>query len=157
MLHDNKVTFIIERNAEISQKRISRLAHDHGTEKLASEPSSTSRGDRSLNDSNLEIRASFSEHVGSAETTGASTDDDNVRLGVSVEVLKVASGHCTRDLGLANWSKTETLIPLVGHVFESLSLVVDREGFDVVAGLQWDAVEGSGRLCVKGRWWCHYD
>ena len=78
MLHDDEVFFVLERDTEIGQKRIGRLSHDHGAEELATKPSSASRRDGCFNDSNLEIRTSLPEHVGSAQTARSSPDNDNV-------------------------------------------------------------------------------
>lgn len=65
MLDDNKVSFILKWNTEISQECISWLSHNHGAEELTSEPSSASWRDGSFDDGDLEIRTSFAEHVSS--------------------------------------------------------------------------------------------
>jgi hypothetical protein len=156
VLHNDEVSFILERNSEVSQESISRLAHNHGAEELTTKPSSTSRRDGSLNDGDLEIGTSLAKHVSSAETAGSGTDDDNVRLGVRVQVLEVATSHGTGDLGLADGSEREALLPFVGHVLEGLRLVaVHGKRLDVEAGLQGDAVDESRRLGVHCRRWCH--
>ena len=158
MLYDNEVPFIFIWDAEIPQESISRLAHDHGAEELAAKPSSTSGGDGSLNDGDLEIGASLAKHVGSAETAGSGTNDDNIGLGISVKVLEVAAGHGARDLGLADGSEREALLPLVGHLLEGLSLaVIDKNWFDIEARLQGDAIDGGGELREHCRRWCHFD
>ena len=158
MLYDNEVPFIFIWDAEIPQESISRLAHDHGAEELAAKPSSTSGRDRSLNDGDLEIGASLAEHVGSAETAGSGTDDDNIGLSIGVKVLEVAAGHGARDLGLADGSEREALLPLVGHLLEGLSLAfVDRKRLGIEARLQGDAVDGSRELREHCRRWRHFD
>jgi hypothetical protein len=107
VLDDNETSLILERDAKIGQEGISRLAHDHSREELATEPSTTTWRDRRFNDSDLEIRTSLAEHVCGAETAGAGTNNDDVGLGVSVQVLEVALSHGARHLGLADRSERE--------------------------------------------------
>jgi hypothetical protein len=146
MLHNNEISLIFKRDTEVNQECISRLAHNHCAEELATEPSSTTWRDGSFNDGNLEIRTSFAEHVGSAQTAGSSTNDDDVGLGVSVEVLEVAASHGTGHLRLADGSKCEILLPLVGHFLEGLgfvSVAIDSDRFDVEGALDRNTIEGS--------------
>ena len=65
------------------------------------------------------------KHVRSAQTARPGTDDDNVGLGVSVEIIEVTTGHGTGYLRLADWGKCETLLPLGGHLLEALGLLLD--------------------------------
>lgn len=122
MLHHDKITLIIEWNTEISQEGIGRLSHNHGGEELAAEPSSTAWRDGGLDNGDLQVWASFAKHVSGAETAGACPDDDDVRLGVGVQVVKVATGHGARDLRLSDGSEGEAGVPLVGHFLEGLGL-----------------------------------
>lgn len=147
MLHDNEVSLILEWNTKIRQEGISWLAHNHGAEKLASEPSSSSWGDGSFDDGDLEIWTSLAKHVCSAKTARSSTNDDDVGLGVGVEIIEVATSHGTRDLGLADWSERKALLPLVGQLFESLGFRgVDSKCLEIKVLFQWNAVDGSGGL-----------
>lgn len=63
VLYDNEISFVFEGNTELNQESVSGLAHNHGAEELATEPSSTTRRDRSLNDSDFEVGTCFAEHV----------------------------------------------------------------------------------------------
>ena len=149
MLHNNEVSLILKWDTEINQECISRLAHNHSAEELATEPSSTTWRDGSLNDGNLEIRTSFTEHVGSAQTAGSGTNDDDVGLSVGVEVLEVATGHGTRDLRLADGSKCKALLPFAGHFLEGLGLVsvaIEGNWLDIKSALRWNTVERSMRF-----------
>lgn len=122
MLHDHKVSFVFERNTDVSQESVGRLTHDHGAEELTAKPSATPWRYRSLNDGNLEIRTSLAKHVGSTKTTRSSTDNDDVGLGVCVEILEVTTSHGTADLRLSDGSECEALVPLLGHFLEGLGL-----------------------------------
>jgi hypothetical protein len=92
VLHNHEVAFIIKWDAQIVQERIGGLPHHHGTEELPAEPSSSSRCDASFDDGNFKVWTLFAEHVGGAESATASTDDDDVGLGVAVQVGEVAAG-----------------------------------------------------------------
>ena len=115
VLDDDVVALVLVRDANLAQKGVGRLAHDHGGEELAAEPSTTAGRDGGLNDGNLEVGPLLAEDVGGAEAAGAGADDDNVRLGVGVEVLEVAARHGARDLALADGGKLEA-VPLANHV-----------------------------------------
>lgn len=91
MLHNHVVALIFVRHAEVIQEGIGRLAHDHGAEELATEPCSTSRRDTCLDDGNLEVGTFFCKLVSSAQTARACADNDDVGLGIGVEVGKVAT------------------------------------------------------------------
>lgn len=155
MLHDNKVSLVFEWNTEISQECISRLTHNHCAEELTSKPSSATWGDRSFNDSNLEIGTRLPEHVGRAETARSSSDDNDVGFGIVVKILEVTTGHGTRDLRLADGSEFEAMLPLIGKLGERLGFaILDRECLDVEGVLQWNAV--NDRLVERGGGWRHF-
>ena len=157
MLHNHKVSFVLEWHTKISQESISGLAHDHGAEQLATEPSSASWRDGSFNDGNLEVRTSLAEHISSAETARPSANNDNIGLSVRVEVIEVTACHSTADLGLANGSKLEALVPFLGQFFKGLRLcAIDWEGLRIEAGFQWNAVDSSG-LFEDCSGWSHFD
>ena len=124
MLDNNEIALVLVRDANLVQEELGRLAHDHGTEELATEPGATTRRNASLDNGNLEVGALGCERECSREATRASTDNDNVRLSVSVKVTEVAAGHGTRDLRLADGSKGEGL-PVVLELSDSLGLAVD--------------------------------
>lgn len=160
VLHNHKVALVFERNAEVIEEGIGGLAHNHGAEELASEPSTASWSNASLDDGNLEVRALLAENVGSAQTTGASTDNDNVRLGVVVQVGKVAPGHGPRDLRLADGSEGERL-PLVLHLGQRLGLAIGSRldgkvllhGKILLDGV-FIATDGNG-VFERSGWWRH--
>jgi hypothetical protein len=146
MLHNNEVSLILEWDTEVDQECISRLTHNHSAEELSTEPCSTTWRDGGFNDGDLEIRTSLAEHVGSAQTAGSGTDDDDIRLGVSVEVLEIATSHGAGDLRFADGSKCEALLPFVGHFFEGLGLVsvaIESNWLHIESALDWNTVEGS--------------
>ena len=91
MLHNHVVALIFVRHAEVIQEGIGRLAHDHGAEELATEPCSTARRDTCLDDGDLEVGTLLRKLVSSAQTARAGTNDDDVGLGIGVEVGKVAT------------------------------------------------------------------
>lgn len=137
VLHDDELSFVLEGDTKVSQKRISRLAHDHGAKELTTKPSSPSWRNGSFDDGDLEIGTSLAKHVSSAETAGPGTNDDDVGFGIGVEVLEVATSHSTRDLRLTDGSEREALLPLMGHLLEGLSLfAVSGKRLDVETGLQ---------------------
>lgn len=108
---------VLIRHANLPQKGIGRLTHDHGREELATEPSTATRGDVGLDDSNLQVRTGLGQAVGGRQTTAAGTDNDNVTLGVLVKVVEVAAGHLARDLALTDRPEAEVL-PLAGHLLD---------------------------------------
>ena len=108
---------ILIRHADLPQESVGGLAHDHGGEELAAEPGTTTRGNIGLNDGDLQVRTGLGQAVGSRETAATSTDDDNVALGVLVEVSEVAAGHLAGDLALADGPELE-VAPLARHLFD---------------------------------------
>lgn len=92
MLHDNVVTFVFVRDAEVVQESIGRLAHDHGAEELTTEPGTAAWRDACLDDGDLEVGAFLRELVGGAQAAGACAYNDNVGLGIGIEVGEVATG-----------------------------------------------------------------
>ena len=91
VLDSDPVTIILIRDAELVEEELGGLTHDHGTEKLATEPSTTTRGDASLDNGNLEVGPLRCEHESSGETARSGTDDNDVGLGVGVEIFEVAA------------------------------------------------------------------
>lgn len=153
MLHDDVIAFIFEWNSEIGEEGISRLPHDHGGEELAAKPSTTSWGDGSLDNSDLQVRAGLAKHVSSAETAGAGPDDDDVGLSVGVEVLEVTTRHGARDLGLADGREGEPGVPLVRQFLEGLGLLLagrDGDSLDGVVLLRLNDALGRGGLGKHG-------
>jgi len=108
-------------NTNFAKEGISRLAHDHGREELATEPSTTTRADTGFDDGNLQVRASLGQAVCGGETTRAGTDDDNVGLGILVQVGEVTTGHGSADLRLTDGTEGEVL-PLASHGLDGLTL-----------------------------------
>ena len=151
MLHDHEIALIIIGDPELVQERISGLAHNHGAEELASKPSSTPWSNTRLNDRYLQIGASLAKHICRTETTRPSANDDDIGLGIGVEVIEVTAGHSTGYLRLADRSKLEALVPLVGHFSKGLSLVgADGNCLDVKLSLHLVSVDGGGRLFKHG-------
>lgn len=108
---------VLIRHTNLPQEGIGRLAHDHGREELTTEPSTSARGDVGLHDSNLQVGTSLCQAVGSRQTTAASTNNDNVALGILVKVVEVATGHLARDLTLTDRPEAEVL-PLASHFLD---------------------------------------
>jgi hypothetical protein len=157
MFDNDKISFILERDTQINQESISRLTHDHCAKELATKPGTASGRNGSLDEGNLEIGASFAEHIRSAKTTRSGADDDNVGLSVCVEVIEVTASHGTADLRLSDGSKLEALLPVLGQFSESLGFgSIDGERLCVKCRFQRNAVSGSGLLedCCG---WCHLD
>ena len=75
-----------------------RLPYNHGGEQLSSEPRATAWAHGLLDDGHLNVGV-FAELVGAREAGGASTDDDDVGIGVGDHVGHVPSGHFTGDDG----------------------------------------------------------
>ncbi|KAH0237918.1 Thi4-domain-containing protein, partial [Aureobasidium melanogenum] len=124
VLDDNVVAVIavlLVVDANLAEEGISRLAHDHGREELATEPGTTTRADTGLDDGNLEVRTSLGQAVCGRETARASANDDNVRLGILVQVGEVAAGHGSADLRLTDGAEGEGL-PVTGHSLNGLAL-----------------------------------
>lgn len=156
VFNNNKVALVVERHAQLAQEDISRLAHHHGGEELASQPGSAAGGDSRLDDGDLQVRAQLAERVGGAEAARAGADDDDVRLGVRVEIGKVTAGHGTRDLALADGREGEG-VPVAHHVGEGLGEsvgVVDRGVLHGIEILGHEGGLGASRLSDSGR--CHF-
>lgn len=91
MLHNYVVAFIFVRHAKVIEEGIGRLTHDHGAEELTTKPGSTARRDTCLDDGDFEVGTLLRKLVSSAQTARAGTNDDDVGLGIGVEVGKVAT------------------------------------------------------------------
>jgi len=131
---------VLVRHTDLSQESISRLTHDHGREELATEPSTATRGDIGLDDSNLQIRTCLCQAIGGRETTASGTNNDNVTLGVLVKVVEVATGHLARDLALTDRPEGEVL-PLASHLLDG--------GLGLHSTTDWHAsgMRDSAHLC----------
>src|SRR4051812_2954491 len=141
VLDNNEISLILEWDTKIGQECISRLAHDHGREKLSTEPSTTAWRDGCFNDGNLQVGTSFAEHVCSTETARSSTDNDDVGFGIGIEIVEVTTSHRTRDLGLSNWSECKALLPFLCQFLECLGLSrMDGEWLGI-EGLQCNAIK----------------
>lgn len=91
VLDGDPFAVILVRDANLVKEEVSRLAHDHSAEELTTEPGTTARSDTCFDNGDLEVRTLGCEHESSGQTTGSGADNDNVRLGVGVEVLEVAA------------------------------------------------------------------
>jgi len=91
-------------------------------------------GDGSFNDGDLEIRTGFPKHISSAQTTGAGANNDDVTLGISVEVLEVATSHGTRDLALTDGIEGKN-VPFLGKVVKELGFASKLDMAVAVQGL----------------------
>ena len=121
VLNNHVVALVLKRHTEVGQEHVGRLAHHHGAEELSAEPGTSAGGDTGLDDGDLEVRAQLAQGVGTAEAAGAGADDDDVRLGVRVEVGKVAAGHGARDGALADGGEAEGVpVVVLHHVGEVL-------------------------------------
>lgn len=139
---------VLIRHTDLPEEGVGRLAHDHGAEELATEPSTATRGDIGLDDGDLQVRAGLREAVGGGETAAASADNDNVALGVLVKVGEVAAGHLTGDLALADGPEAE-VTPLASHLLDC-SLGLDSTSDRDTRGMRDGAQLGSD-LTVVGR------
>jgi hypothetical protein len=153
VLDNHVVTLVLVGNTDLAEESISGLAHDHGGEELTSEPSTTTRRHGSLDDGDLEIGTLLAQDVSSAKTAGSCADDDNVGLGVGVEVLEVATSHSARDLALADGGELE-VIPVTEHLLNGLGVDVlarvDRELGRSGGGSKLSRA-GRGRNSSRGR------
>ena len=110
------------------------------------------RRDVGLNDSNLEVRAGLGEAEGGAQTAGTGADDDDVGLGVRVEILVVAAGHGARDLRLTDRLEGEVFPLALSDVCVAISsadlAVTDRNAALVGEHDRLDDVySGGGHIC----------
>lgn len=169
VLDDDEVgvwTFVVVGDSELAEEGIRWLAHDHGGEELAAEPSTATWGDTGLDDGDLEIWTSLGEAVSGGKTAAAGSHDDDVGLGIVVEVAEVASGHGAGDLTLANVGELEVR-PAAGHLLDGsiLGVAVHWNRSSVGEGLQlgsrdWEAIaniSGWSWLLEVHCWWCHFD
>ena len=107
-----------------------------------------------FDDGNLEIRTRLAKHIGSAETTRSSSDDDDITLGIGVKVFEVATSHSTGDLALADGIEGER-VPFVSKSLDDLVLFVDDfvislEGHTIVRLLRLKSGGHGGVLRVDG-------
>jgi hypothetical protein len=142
MLDDNKVALVLVRHADLVQKELRGLAHHHGAEELATQPGTAARGNAGFDHGDFEIRPLARERVGCAEAAGARADDDDVRLGVRVEVVEVAARHGARNLRLADGCKSKCL-PIVLNLCERLGHAVGS-GLDGKVFLETQAIASAG-------------
>lgn len=91
VLDSNPLAVILVRDAELIEEEMGGLAHNHGAEELATQPSTTTRSNTGFDDGDLKVGTLGGEHESGGETTGSGTDDDDVRLGVGVKILEVAT------------------------------------------------------------------
>ncbi|KAJ3478004.1 hypothetical protein NLG97_g8692 [Lecanicillium saksenae] len=138
---DDVVALVLVGDANLAEEGVGGLAHDHGGEELAAEPGAAAGADRGLDDGDLEVRALLAQDVGGGQAARAGADDDNVRLGVSVEVLEVAAGHGARDLRLADGREAEA-VPLAEHVLDADAAGVGEAR--LADGVAVGAVDGLG-------------
>lgn len=155
VLDDNVVALILVRDANLAEEGIGRLAHNHGREQLAAQPGAAAGGDGRLDDGNLEVRALLAQDVGGRQAARAGADNDNVRLGVLVQVLEVAAGHGPGDLRLADGRKLEA-VPLAEHVFNvdlGVALGLGRSDSGSLGGRDGQVSDALGR--GNGGWGAH--
>ena len=117
--HDDEVALVLERHADLAQEGVGRLAHDHGGEQLAAQPRAAAGRHAGLDDGNAQVGAQRAQGVGGAEAAGARADDDDVRLGVGVQVREVAARHGAGDGALADGREGEG-VPGAHHVIHGL-------------------------------------
>jgi hypothetical protein len=149
MLNDDKVTFILVRHTNLVQEELCRLAHDHGAEELTTEPGTTTGGNASFDNGNLEVGTLGGECVSGRKTARTRTDDDDVRLRVGVKILEVAAGHGTRHLRLADRGEGE-LLPVVLELSNGLGLA-GGGSLDSEVLLGAHVVDGNGGFVDGGR------
>lgn len=115
------ITILLICDTNLAEEGIGGFSHDHGREELATKPSTTTRGDTGLDDGDLQVRTSLSKTVGSTETARAGANDDDVGLGVLVQVGEVATSHGSADLRLTDGTEVERL-PVTSHGLNGLRL-----------------------------------
>lgn len=81
VLDDDVRSFVLVRHLELVEDLVRRLADDHGRHELATEPSATARGDRSLEDGNAQVGPGLAELVGTRQSSRSSANDDDIRDG----------------------------------------------------------------------------
>lgn len=136
MLDDNIVLVVrvlLIWDTELSEEGIRRLPHDHSRKQLTTEPSTAARGNAGLHYGDLQVGTRLGKAVGSAQTTRTSSDDDDVGLGVLIEVIKVAPGHGTHDLALTDGLEREVL-PATSHGLDGLRLGVTADWHSSAVG-----------------------
>lgn len=143
VLDNDIVTLVLERNADLLQEQVSRLAHDHGRKQLATEPGATAGRDTCFQDGDFEVGTKRAQDIGAGEAGGACTDDGDVGLGVGVKVGEVAPGHGAGDGRLADGGEGEG-VPVVEEGSQAVLeagrgrdiglRVVDESGLQGVAG-----------------------
>lgn len=142
MLDNHIVTLVLVGNTNLTEESISGLAHDHGGEELSAEPSTATRRHRSLDDGDLEIGSLLAQDVSGTQTAGSSADDDNVGLGIVVQVLEVATSHGAGDLALPDGGELE-VIPITKHFLNGL-------GVDVLDRMDWELGSRGSKLNRAG-------
>jgi hypothetical protein len=147
MLHDNEVALVLVRHTDLVQKELCRLAHHHGTKELPAEPGTTAGGHAGFDHGDLEIGALARERVSCAETARACANDDDVGLGVGVQVVEVATRHGARDLRLADGSEGERF-PVVLNLSERLGYAIGS-GLDSKVFLETQAITSAGDWHVE--------
>jgi hypothetical protein len=65
VLDSDPVTVVLVGDTKLVEEQLGRLAHDHGAEQLATEPSTTTRGDAGFDNGDLKVRALGCEHESS--------------------------------------------------------------------------------------------
>lgn len=117
VLDHHESPLVLVRDAEPVEEQMCRLAHDHGGEQLTAQPGPAARRDSGLDQGHAQVRPGRGEVKCRREAAGAGADDDDVRLGVGMQVGKVARGHGPRHLRLADRGEAE-LVPVRGQVVQ---------------------------------------
>lgn len=149
VLDDDVVALVLVRDTDLAEEGISRLAHDHSREELPAQPGAAARRHGGLDDGNLEVGTFLAEDVGGAQATGSGTDNDNVRLGIVIQVLEVATSHGSRDLALADGSELEA-VPFAHHILDGFGGGLGRK-VDEALGRGGKLSGASGRRDSTGR------
>lgn len=99
----------------------------------------------------------LSEVIGIQEDeTYASANDDDVGLGVGVQILEVATSHSSADCRLTDRSELEVRLPFLGELSKAFLSSVkdwDRHGLDGKVILQLNSI--NWLKSFSGCWWRH--
>lgn len=164
VLDGDPLAVVLVRDANLVEEQVGGLAHDHGAEELAAEPCTSTRSNTGLDDGDLEVRALGRKHESSGKTAGSGSNNNDVRLGVGVEVFEVATGcvfvslarnatlmesfrtHGPGHLTLTDGGKRK-VVPVIREISHSLCLTIlaNRDSLDSEVLLEVNATTENGR------------
>lgn len=132
VLDDDVASFIIERNADLNEQVVCRLADHHAAHQLATQPGTATGSHAGFQNGDAQIGTLLSQRVGARESGRARANDDDVRNSGVHHVGHVARSHSARSVRLLDLGKSvvasEVLDRLLARLDRNILLVLGSGG-----------------------------